>query len=68
MSGLAHLGVGFALKWASPEAKVIPLILAAEACDLLIIPLLPFQFSNSLSMVLTHGLFKIREKRRVISG
>lgn len=51
------MGVGFALKWADPKAKVVPLLIAAEACDLLIIPLIPFKLSTETMMVLTHGLF-----------
>lgn len=57
MAGLAHLGVGFALKWADPKAKLLPLLVAAEVCDLLIIPLLPFRLSTTDGMILTHGLF-----------
>ena len=57
MAGLAHLGAGFALQWLDPKAKLIPLLVAAEVCDLLIIPLLPFRLSPADGMILTHGLF-----------
>jgi len=56
MSGIAHLGIGFALKWADPKVKVIQLLVAVEACDLILIPLIPFKLSVQTNMILTHSL------------
>jgi len=56
MAGIAHVGVGFALKWAAPKAPVIGLLVAAEALDLLLIPLLAAPVGTD-TLSLTHGLF-----------
>jgi len=56
MAALAHVGVGLALKWAAPKAPVLALVGAAEALDLLIIPLLAAPAGTDI-MSLTHGLF-----------
>ncbi len=56
MAALAHVGVGLALKWAAPKAPTLALVGAAEALDLLIIPLLAAPAGTDI-MPLTHGLF-----------
>jgi hypothetical protein len=56
MAGIAHVGIGFALKWAAPKAPVIGLLAAAEALDLLTIPLLAVSVGTD-TLPLTHGLF-----------
>ena len=56
MAGLAHVGIGFALKWAAPKAPVVGLVVAAEALDLLMIPLLAAPAGTD-TLSITHGLF-----------
>jgi hypothetical protein len=56
MAALAHVGIGLALKWASPKTPVLGLVVAAEALDLLLIPLLAAPAGTDLQS-LTHGLF-----------
>jgi len=56
MAGLAHVGIGFALKWAAPKAPVISLVVASEVLDLLLIPLLAAPAGTDVQS-LTHGLF-----------
>jgi len=56
VAGLAHIGVGFALKWAAPKVPVLGLVVAAEALDLLLIPLLVAPAGTD-TLSLTHGLF-----------
>lgn len=56
MAAVAHLGIGFALKWAAPKAPVAGLLVASEALDLLLIPLLAAP-AGSDTLALTHGLF-----------
>ncbi len=56
MAGLAHVGIGFALKWAAPKAPLPGLIVAAEALDLLYLPLLAVPAGTD-PQSLTHGLF-----------
>jgi membrane-bound metal-dependent hydrolase YbcI (DUF457 family) len=56
MAGLAHLGVGFAMKWAAPKAPVTALVVGAELLDLLTIPEMLARQSDVFIMVTTHGL------------
>src|SRR5512140_901574 len=56
MAGLAHLGVGFAMKWAAPKAPVAALVVGAELLDLLCIPAMLARQSDIFIMVTTHGL------------
>jgi hypothetical protein len=59
MAGLAHIGVGFAMKWAAPKANVVALVAGAEALDLLCIPVmfLPKDSPVAASALwITHGL------------
>jgi hypothetical protein len=56
MAGLAHLGVGFAMKWVAPKAPVAALVVGAEVLDLLCIPVMLAKQSDTFIMVTTHGL------------
>jgi membrane-bound metal-dependent hydrolase YbcI (DUF457 family) len=55
MAGLAHIGLGFALKWAGPKAPVIALAAAAEAVDLLCLPA-SLLGGDAFVMASTHSL------------
>ena len=55
MAGLAHIGVGFALKLAAPEAPVVALVVSAEALDLLCIPAMLFKRGESFVLRMTHS-------------
>jgi hypothetical protein len=56
MAGLAHLGVGFALKLVAPEAPVVALIAGAEALDILCLPAMLFRRGESFVLAATHSL------------
>jgi hypothetical protein len=56
MAALAHVGIGFAMKWAAPKAPLLGLIIASEALDLLLLPLLLAPRGTDVQS-LTHGLF-----------
>jgi hypothetical protein len=56
MAGLAHLGVGFALKLLAPEAPVVALVVGAEALDLLCLPAMLFRRGESFVLATTHSL------------
>jgi membrane-bound metal-dependent hydrolase YbcI (DUF457 family) len=56
MAGLAHLGVGFALKWAAPKAPVVALVAGAEALDLLCIPAMLSRQGDFFVLATTHSL------------
>jgi membrane-bound metal-dependent hydrolase YbcI (DUF457 family) len=56
MAAIAHVGIGLALKWVAPKAPAFGLVLASEALDLLLIPLLAAPSGTDVQS-LTHGLF-----------
>ena len=56
MAGLAHLGVGFALKLVAPEAPVVALVVGAEALDLLCLPAMLFRRGEFFVLATTHSL------------
>jgi hypothetical protein len=56
MAGLAHLGVGFALKWAAPKVPVAALVAGAEVLDLLCIPAMLSRQGDFFVMASTHSL------------
>jgi hypothetical protein len=56
MAGLAHLGIGFALKLAAPEAPLIALVAGAEALDILCLPAMLFRRGEAFVLAATHSL------------
>ncbi|MBB6481774.1 metal-dependent hydrolase [Spirochaeta isovalerica] len=56
MAGLAHIGVGFALTLAAPEAPAAAIVISAEVLDLLCIPAAFFKDRGSLIFKATHSL------------
>jgi membrane-bound metal-dependent hydrolase YbcI (DUF457 family) len=56
MAGLAHIGVGFAMKWVAPKAPVAALVVGAEVLDLLCIPAMLSRQGDTFVMITTHSL------------
>lgn len=56
MAGLAHLGLGFALTLAAPEAPAAAIVVSSEALDLLCIPALFFKKQGDFILKATHSL------------
>jgi hypothetical protein len=56
MAGLAHIGIGFALTLAAPEAPAAAIVISAEALDLLCIPAAFFKDRGSFIFKATHSL------------
>ena len=56
MAGLAHLGLGFALKLVAPEAPVVALVAGAEALDILCLPATLFRRGEAFVLAATHSL------------